>query len=153
MLRNLYDTLRIKYAVWRHHRNRHQDHAYYVLTDAEQAAIDTLHGLNADTQARLRHAALLEAHDVSEELVQVICQIAADGRFTQESLNRIAEQGIAIDFGSTANEALRMAVNNAKNTLRTQRLQHAVKRLAFIAGPGFTTDHLIDEGIVQQGDL
>lgn len=151
MLRNLVDTLRIKYAVWQYHRNR--DRAYTRLTDAEQAGLDTLHGLNADTQARLRHAALLEANQVPEELVQVVCKVSAEGRFTQETLNRLAEQGIAIDFGNTANEALRMAVNNAQNTLRTHRLQQAVKRLAFIAGPGFTTDHLVDEGIVKQGDI
>lgn len=146
MLRNLYETLRIRYAVWRYHRNR--DRNCHHLTDAEQAGLDTLHGLNADTQARLRHAALLEANQVSEELVQVVCKISAEGRFTQESLNRLAEHGIALELGKTDTLADRIRQN-----AKIDRLQEAVKRLALIAGPGFTTDHLVDEGIVKQGDL
>lgn len=146
MLRNLVDTLRIRYAVWSYHRNR--DRTYTRLTDAEQAGLDTLHGLNADTQARLRHAALLEAHDVPEELVHLLCKTNAEGRVTRETLNQLYEHGMRLEFhlAPTMREQIR-------DMAKVERLQHAVKRLAFIAGPGFTTQQLIDDGLIKEGDL
>lgn len=150
MLRNLYDTLRIKYAVWKYDRHRNQ---HDQVTTSQ--ALETLRGMGdtVDVQARLRQAALLEANDVPESLVHLICAAYSEGRITTSTLHSIQEHGITVDLGLTVNDALRASVDNVRNIGKIHRLQQAVKRLAFIAGPGFTTDHLIDEGIVKQGDI
>jgi hypothetical protein len=148
MLRNLYDTLRIRYAVWRYGITKHNRLA--ALTDDEQAAVHAVQVLKdlypgVDVQAWFRKAIHTEAFTTPEELLQVIHQVHASGRLTTEQINQLASHGIAIDLGGHYDKVQQAA--------RLHRLQNAVKQLAFIAGPGFTTDHLIDEGIVQQGDL
>jgi hypothetical protein len=148
MLRNLHDTLRIRYAVWRYGITKNNRLA--ALTDDERTAVHAVQALKdlypgVDVQAWFRKAIHTEAFTTPEELLQVIHRVYASGRFTTDDINQIAHHGIKLDFGGH--------YDKIDHSARTHRLQHAVKRLAFIAGPGFTTDHLIDEGIVQQGDL
>jgi len=151
MLRNLYDTLRIRYAVWRYGTTKHNRLA--ALTDDEQAAVHAVQALKdlypgVDVQAWFRKAIHTEAFTTPEELLQVIHRVHASSRFTTDDINQIAEQGIALELGKTDTLSDRIRQN-----AKIDRLQQAVKRLAFIAGPGFTTDHLIDERSVQQGHL
>lgn len=151
MLRDLYDTLRIRYAIWRYGITK--DNRLNHLTRDEHAAISAMETLKdlypgVDVQAWFRKAIHTEAFTTPEELLQVIHRVHASGWFTQDELNQIASHGIALDLGKPDTLADRIRQN-----AKIDRLQEAVKRLAFIAGPGFTTDHLIDEGIVKEGDL
>lgn len=153
MLRNLIESLRIRLAVHDHNR-RHRRRILKVMpSGAELDAIEALRATGANTQKRLAQAALLEAHYVPENLIHMLHKVCAEGKFTQENLNQLAEAGIEVNFGDTVEERLIGAVQQTRRIGQTLRLQNAVTRLAFIAGPGFTTQQLIDDGLVKEGDL
>jgi hypothetical protein len=148
MLRNLFDDLRIRYAMWRYGITK--DNRLNHLTHDERTAINAMQTLKdlhpgVDVQAWFRKAIHTEAFTTPDALLQIIHQVHASGRFTTDHINQIASHGIALDFGGN--------YDKIKNAAKIGRLQNAVRQLAFIAGPGFTTDHLVDEGIVKQGDL
>lgn len=148
MLRNLFETLRFKFAV-RDHNTKHKKRVLEVMPSrAELDAIEALRATGTHSQTRIRQAALLEAHDVSEELVHLLCKANAEGRVTRETLNQLYEHGMRLEFhlAPTMREQIR-------DMAKVERLQKAVKQLAFIAGPGFTTQHLVDEGLLNEGDI
>lgn len=160
MINRLISNLREWYAVRDHkHHNLHKkirdsntNHTQHVLdvmpSGPELDAIEAFRNLGAQTnfRTRLSQAAQLEAHDVPSELFVIFLRIHAQGAITQAELHQLKHQGIRPLFQLPQDQKIGTAQ-------KIHRLQNAVKRLAFIAGPGFTTDHLIDEGIINQGDI
>lgn len=148
MIRNFLETIQIRRAV-REHNTKHRKRVLTVMpSGAELDAIEAFRNLGAQTNfpARLRQAAQLEAFGVTEPVLNVCLRIQSQGAITGADLNYLAHHGIKLGFSNHLNEV-------AETSEKLVRLQRAVKQLALIAGPGFTTDHLIDEGIIHEGDI
>lgn len=152
MIRRLFDSIRTRLAVHQHQTSKPKP---LQLTYSEAYAIQAFRGLGAQTNFpdRLGQAAQLEAHQVSAPLVEVLCSIAGRGQLNADHLHRLSREGIVLNPGSSFGNLLQQAARDVETAGRTIRLQQAVKRLAFIAGPGFTTQHLIDEGMLHEGDI
>lgn len=158
MLRNLIETLQRSMAERK--LNKEQEtrldqvsRVFKVMpTDAELEAIEAFRNLGATKtfRDRLGQAAQLEAHAVSEELFAIFLRIAGTGKITRDDLNQLNNHGIRTQIAGYEKEH---ATRQVSQIGQTARLQTAVKQLAFIAGPGFTTQHLIDEGIIHEGDI
>lgn len=157
MIRRLFDSIRTRLAVHQHQNPKPKP---LQLTYSEAYAIQAFRGLGAQTNFpdRLGQAAQLEAQQVSAPLVEVLCSIAGRGQLNADHLHRLSREGIAIHIGDKPIEdrifdAFRDTAYDVATTNKMRRLQQAVKQLAFIAGPGFTTQHLIDEGMLHEGDI
>lgn len=152
MIRRLFDSIRTRLAVHQHQTSKPEP---LELTYSEAYAIQAFRGLGAQTNFpdRLGQAAQLEAQQVSAPLVEVLCSIAGRGQLNADHLHRLSREGIAFNPGNNFNNLVQQAAREVETAGRTIRLQAAVKRLAFIAGPGFTTQHLIDEGMLHEGDI
>lgn len=110
----------------------------------QRRALKALEHTGANMVARLRHAALLEAASVDDHLLSTFTRIVGTKRLTNDDLAALHAHGVDIE------DAMPEHFSHIQKLLR---LQAAVRQLAFIAGPGFTTDHLIDEGMLRHGDL
>lgn len=146
MIRRFLANLRDRHATIQYQRNRTNRIPDLTIDEAHAVTVFRALGAQTDIQHRARQAAQLEAFGVTEPVLNACLRIQAQGAITGADLNYLAHNGIKLGFSNHLNEV-------AETSEKLVRLQRAVKQLAFIAGPGFTTDHVIDEGIIYEGDI